>query len=96
MPNFPEVYTSARRWVNLLRRIGCEVIKSKHGFQSYHYHSGFFRFEGRLWYLTSSDDRNYPFRILVRRAKHEKDYAGEVNRYPRDEEGLVRILKMGV
>lgn len=96
MPSFAETFKSSRRWVNLLRRIGCEVIKSKYGFQSYHFHSGFFRFEGRLWYWMSSDDRNYPFRILVRRAKHEKDYVGGTNRYPRDKDELINILKTEV
>lgn len=78
----------------LLKKIGCAGLECHNG---HFYISGFFNSaNGQLWYFSISDVRDM-FRgsLLVRTAKHRKDYQGGQNRYAdmsNLEEELSRIL----
>lgn len=79
----------------ILNSLGCVDLECSIG---HFYISGFFNSaDGQLWYFNLGDVRWMgQLNILVRTAKHRKDYTGGGNMYAKLEglaENLVRIIK---
>jgi hypothetical protein len=64
----------------ILTELGCTNIELDYGF---YYFSGFFTApSGQAYYLSCSDVRHFGYdRLLIRTAKHYKDYTGGSNNY---------------
>ena len=64
----------------ILTERGCTNIELDYGF---YYFSGFFTApSGQIYYLSSSDVRHFGYdRLLIRTAKHYKDWTGGSNQY---------------
>lgn len=73
-----------RKEKNRLKKIlearGCTKIELDYGF---YYFSGFFTApSGQIYYLSSSDVRDFGYnKLLIRTAKHYKDWTGGMNQY---------------
>jgi hypothetical protein len=73
-----------RKEKNRLKKIlearGCTKIELDYGF---YYFSGFFTSEsGQIYYLSCSDVRHFGYdKLLIRTAKHYKDWTGGSNQY---------------
>jgi hypothetical protein len=78
----PAFKTFFRRQKNAIKKVlearGCTEIKLDYGF---YYFSGFFTApNGQIYYILSSDVRHFDYeRLLIRTAKHYKDYSGGTN-----------------
>ena len=67
----------------VLDELGCTDLECSYG---HFIISGFFNSaDGRLWYFSLNDVRDMKYerelRLLVRTAKHHKDYTGGMNRF---------------
>jgi hypothetical protein len=69
-----------RRLTAILKEKGCTDIKLDYGF---YYFSGFFTSpSGQPYYMSCSDVRHFPYeQLLIRTAKHYKDFTGGSNQY---------------
>ena len=73
-----------RKEKNRLKKIlearGCTKIELDYGF---YYFSGFFTApSGQIYYLSCSDVRHFGYnKLLIRTAKHYKDWTGGMNQY---------------
>lgn len=79
-----EFKTWVRKEFNRLKKIltekGCTNIELNYGF---YYFSGFFTApSGQIYYISCSDVRHFIYdRLLIRTAKHYKDFTGGSNNY---------------
>ena len=79
--DFKEFFRKEKsRLSKILKEKGCTEIKLDYGF---YYFSGFFTSQsGQAYYLSCSDVRHFGYnRLLIRTAKHYKDYTGGGNQY---------------
>jgi hypothetical protein len=69
-----------KRITDILKEKGCTNIEMGYGF---YYFSGFFTSPtGQAYYFSCSDVRHFPYnRLLIRTAKHYKDYTGGSNNF---------------
>lgn len=69
-----------KRLTAIFKEKGCTEIKMDYGFN---YFSGFFTApSGQIYYFSCSDVRHFGYdRLLIRTAKHYKDWTGGSNQY---------------
>ena len=63
-----------------LKLFGATNIEISKG--TFNFRSGFFDKEGQLYYFRTSDLRYGELTVLIRTAKHRKDYRGGTNTFP--------------
>lgn len=90
----PEFATYARTFrnelKNRLKEIGAEFISFNRG---HFYVSGFFKKDGQMYYFSQSDVRWFAGdSILVRTAKHEKDFSGGSNNFTTLDSQMFSVL----
>lgn len=86
----PEFASYARTFKSEIKKeiskIGGELISFNRG---HFYVSGFFKVSDKIYYFSQSDVRSFgDVSLLIRTAKHEKDYTGGSNNFTTIREGL--------
>jgi hypothetical protein len=79
--DFKDFYRKEKkRLTAILKEKGCTQIEMDYGF---YFFSGFFTSpSGQVYYFSASDVRHWEYnRLLIRTAKHYKDYTGGSNQY---------------
>ena len=68
-----------KRLTSIFKEMGCTEIKMDYGF---YYFSGFLTApNGQIYYFSCSDTRGGYNQLLIRTAKHYKDWTGGSNQY---------------
>lgn len=86
-----------RKEKNRLKKIlearGCTKIELDYGF---YYFSGFFTApSGQIYYLSCSDVRHFGYnKLLIRTAKHYKDWTGGMNQFCGVDEGSLNNFRL--
>lgn len=96
-PQYKEFHrTFKREFTKALGQIGCRDIKI-HAPNHFDVTGFFTAPDGQMWYFSIGDLRWNKERMLIRTAKHDKDWTGGCNQYIRiDEdimEGIERMIR---
>ena len=86
-PAFKSFFTKQKNAIKkVLIAKGCQNIKLDYGF---YFFSGFFTApNGQIYYISCSDVRYFDYnQLLIRTAKHYKDFTGGPNQYVAVSEG---------